>query len=134
MPALRMGDWANPGPYGRPPWTNPDDMDTTDAGRERVEPEPSSLEAEDRPPTRTPPSSSDAEGDRMVTELRRRLRENNNNDQQMELLEQGMRVELMDRRQLHTDAERGEFLRRLVAHMQSRADALRTPSPSEQSV
>ena len=117
MPALQMGDWANPGPYGRPPWTNPDAM-----------------EAEDRPPTRTPPSGSDAEGDRMVTELRRRLRENNNNDQQMELLEQGMRVELMDRRQLHTEAERGEFRRRLVAHMQSRTDALRTPSPSEQSV
>ena len=37
MPPLRMGDWANPGPYGLPPWTNPDDMDTTDAGRERVE-------------------------------------------------------------------------------------------------
>ena len=70
----------------------------------------------------------------MVTELRRRLREDNNNDQQMELLEQGMRVELMDRRQLHTEAERGEFRRRLVAHMQSRTDALRTPSPSEQSV
>ena len=37
VPAVRMGDWANPGPYGLPPWTNPDDMDTTDAGRERVE-------------------------------------------------------------------------------------------------
>ena len=70
----------------------------------------------------------------MVTELYRRLREDDNNDQQMELLEQGMRVELMDQRQLHTEAERGEFRRRLVAHMQDREDALRSLSPSERSV
>ena len=74
------------------------------------------------------PPDSDAEGDRMVTELRRRLREDDNNDQQMELLEQAMRVELMDRRDLDTEAERVEFRRRLVAHLEHRADALRTPS------
>ena len=79
------------------------------------------------------PSDSDAEGDRMVMEIRRRLREDDNNDQQMELLEQAMRVELMDQRHLDTEAERGEFRRRLVAHMQDRGDALRSPSPSERS-
>ena len=70
----------------------------------------------------------------MITELHRRLREDDNNDQQMELLEQAMRVELMDQRQLDTEAERREFRRRLVAHMQDRDDALRSPSSSERSV
>ena len=79
------------------------------------------------------PPDSDAEGVRMVTELHRRLREDDNNDQQMELLEQALRVELMDRRQLDTEADRREFRRRLVAHMQDREDALRSPSPSERS-
>ena len=74
------------------------------------------------------PSDSDAEGDVMVAEIRRRLREDDNNDQQMELLEQAMRVELMDQRDLDTEAERVEFRRRLVAHPEHRADALRTPS------
>ena len=80
------------------------------------------------------PADSDAEGDRMVAELHRRLREDGNDDQQMELIEQAMRVELMDQSQLDTGAERREFRRRLVAHMEDRSDALRSPSPSEQSV
>ena len=69
------------------------------------------------------PSDSDAEGDRMVAEIRRRLQEDDNNDQQMELLEQALLG-----RERDTDAERVEFRRRLVAHLESRADALRTPS------
>ena len=79
------------------------------------------------------PFDTDAENVRMVTELHRRLRADGNTDQQMELLEQAMRVELMDRHQLDTEAERREFRRRLVAHMQDREDALRSPSPSERS-
>ena len=79
------------------------------------------------------PFDTDAENVRMVTELHRRLRADDNTDQQMELLEQAMRVELMDRHQLNTEAERREFRRRLVAHMEAREDALRSPSPSERS-
>ena len=70
----------------------------------------------------------------MVAELHRRLREDDNDDQQMELIEQALRVELMDQSQLDTEAERREFRRRLVAHMEDRSDALRSPSPSERSV
>ena len=78
-------------------------------------------------------SDSEAEGERMVAELHRRMRASAANDHQLELLEQSLVVELMDQRGLHTDAERVEFRRRLIAHMNQRQDAFRTPSDSEQS-
>ena len=81
------------------------------------------MEQQAGPPEWSGPPDSDAEGDRMVAETHSRLRAFDLNDQQMELLEQALLDHERD-----AAARRVEFRRRLVAHLESRADALRTPS------
>ena len=81
------------------------------------------MEQQAGPPEWSEPSGSDAEGDRLVAEAHHRLRTFDLNDQQMVLLEQA----LLDHERDAAD-RRVEFRRRLVAHLESRADALRTLS------